>query len=202
MKYFCYDLIHMTGYSVRLPQGIVDAIDLQIKEKEYFSTRPDFVLFAMKSTAMIMADRYRKMLEMIDGNESMRYMKGQEKLLVSRVGESLLEVFNGRFGGDPVQIMIRIPEGLNRIIEDFVIRIGYVTNKLDYIRLSIVCTLESLDEMEQIMAGAEEYTRNVKKAQEDLIRAVAGDLIGGDGSVDVIRRVVDANVNVSQKGKR
>ncbi|MBR3476773.1 MAG: hypothetical protein IKH39_06420, partial [Candidatus Methanomethylophilaceae archaeon] len=98
--------------------------------------------------------------------------------------------------------MIRIPEGLNRIIEDFVIRIGYVTNKLDYIRLSIVCTLESLGEMEQIMAGAEEYTRNVKKAQEDLIRAVAGDLIGGDGSVDVIRRVVDANVNVSQKGKR
>ena len=52
------------------------------------------------------------------------------------------------------------------------------------------------------MAGAEEYTRNVKKAQDDLIRAVAGDLIGGDGSVDVIRRVVDANVKVSQEGKR
>ena len=202
MKYICYDLIHMTGYSVRLPQGIVDAIDLQIREKEYFSTRPDFVLFAMKSTAMTMAERYRKMLEMIDSNDSMRYMKGQEKLLTSRVGESLLKIFSERFGGDPVQIMIRIPEGLNRIIEDFVIRIGYVSNKLDYIRLSIVCTLESLGEMEQIMAGAEEYTRNVKKAQDDLIKAVAGDLLGGKGSVDVIGRVADANIKVGQEGKK
>ena len=41
--------------------------------------------------------------------------------------------------------------------------------------------MKSLGEMEQIMAG---------------------DLLGGKGSVDVIGRVADANIKVGQEGKR
>jgi hypothetical protein len=69
-----------------------------------------------------------------------------------------------------------IPEGLNRTIKTLVIRIGYMTNKLDYIHLSIICTYS---EMEQIMSEIEEYTINVKKAQDNLIRIVMGDLASG-----------------------
>ncbi|MBO7351529.1 MAG: hypothetical protein J6U12_01235 [Candidatus Methanomethylophilaceae archaeon] len=185
----------MPGYSVRLPKDLVDRIDAQIDTKLYFSTRPEFVLFAMKSTAMIMAEKYRKMLEMVNDNEIMRYIKGQEKLLTARVGDAILEKYKKNYCGDPVQIMIRIPEGLNKIIDEFIIRIGYVTNKLDYIRMSILCTLESLNEMERIMQNAEAYTNEVKKTQDDLIRVVAENLIKGNDPGDILKMTVNARMS-------
>ena len=91
--------------------------------------------------------------------------------------------------------MIRIPEGLNKIIDEFIIRIGYVTNKLDYIRMSILCTLESLNEMERIMQNAEAYTNEVKKTQDDLIRVVAENLIKGNDPGDILKMTVNARMS-------
>lgn len=190
----------MTGYSVRLPKDLVDKIDDQIDTKCYFSTRPDFVLFAMKSTAMIMAEKYRKMLDMINNDEIMKYIKGQEKLLTARVGDVIIDNYKRDYVGEPIQIMIRIPDGLNKIIDEFIIRIGYVSNKLDFIRMSIICTLESLNEMELIMQNAEEYTKQVKKTQDDLIKSVSENIIKGQNPGDVLKMTIDANMSMKTIG--
>lgn len=187
-------LLHMTGYSVRFPKEATDAIDVLINKKNYFTTRPEFILFAMKSTAMIMAEKYRMMLEMIKNDNVLKNIKGQEKALTEKVGAALIDKFNDKYKGEPVQIMIRIPDGLNSIIEDFVIRIGYVTNKLDFIRMSIVCTMESLDEMEKIIQNAEKFTAEMKKAQEELLKAVSEKVIAGADTNDLINEAVKSNI--------
>lgn len=184
----------MTGYSVRFPKEATDAIDVLINKKNYFTTRPEFILFAMKSTAMIMAEKYRMMLEMIKNDNVLKNIKGQEKALTEKVGAALIDKFNDKYKGEPVQIMIRIPDGLNSIIEDFVIRIGYVTNKLDFIRMSIVCTMESLDEMEKIIQNAEKFTAEMKKAQEELLKAVSEKVIAGADTNDLINEAVKSNI--------
>lgn len=66
--------------------------------------------------------------------------------------------------------------------------------------MSIICTLESLNEMELIMQNAEEYTKQVKKTQDDLIKSVSENIIKGQNPGDVLKMTIDANMSMKTIG--
>ena len=179
----------MGSYSVRIPKELADRIDEQINKKNFFTTRPDFILYAMRSTVELMADKYVQVKNIVSTNENLSALEGQVDTMISGIGRELLRKYED-YEGDSVQILIRIPDGLNEYIGHFIWKIGLARSTIDFIRISIICCLESMDRVEQVAKDVDKYIEESRRSQYRLVQEVTNSILNG-GQIDVYNIAVN-----------
>ncbi len=187
----------MGSYSVRIPKELADRIDEQINVKKFFTTRPDFILYAMRSTVELMADKYIQVKSIVSSNENFSALEGQVDTMIGGIGRELLKKCD-EYQGEPVQILIRIPNGLKEYIENFIWRIGLATSTIDFIRISIICCLESIERMDQVTKDVDQYMEKSRISQNQLIREVTNSILKGE-QIDVYNIAVNKSIKGPNK---
>ena len=186
----------MGSYSVRIPKELANRIDEHIDKKKFFTTRPDFILYAMKSTVELMADKYVQVKNIVSTNENLSALEGQVDTMIEGIGRELLRKYD-EYEGEPVQILIRIPDGLTEYIENFIWKIGLARNTIDFIRISIICCLESIDRLEQVAKDVDQYMKVSRESQYRLVREVTNSILKGE-QIDVFNIAVNHTIKGSK----
>ncbi len=154
--------------TMRIPQDLVNRIDDAIDEYGHHSTRPDFIVDGMRTLFSTMMQLRLNIGKLIMKDENMSEVTS---LLMQNAFKTTLEKMHSEFesyGGNMVQVMVRVPAGLNRDIVTFEDPFKPFRNRMEFMRMSIINELDLLPKEKSLL----ENPSDVLGGQEILKKAV------------------------------
>jgi len=158
--------------SMRVPQELVDRIDAAIEEYGHHTTRPDFIVDGMRS--LLSGLLQFRLLVM----EALRKNSDEIEMAMITVQNSFKLSFEDRlsefenYGGEQVQVMVRIPAGLEKDIMSFNDSFKPYRNRMEFMRLAIIHELDHLENDRMLLnSPSEAFIRRqnlVKRTVEDM----------------------------------
>ncbi len=154
---------------MRFPEKLIDVIDKLIIEDNLFTTRPDFILDAVRFSYGKLSEKYASLFKSTrDKSSPFCIYEGKEKDLLCMSCEVLLSSYH-EFGADSVQVMLRLPKGLVENIENNILRTGFCKNRADFVRLSIIYKISYLNELKDLWKTAESYNADLQKVLHNAV---------------------------------
>ena len=154
---------------MRFPEKLIDLIDKLITEDNLFTTRPDFILEAVRFAYGKLSEKYADLFKKTsDKSSPFRLYEGKEKDVMHMTGEILLSSYH-EYGSDSVQVMLRLPKGLVENIEKNILNTGFCKNRADFVRLSIVYKISYIKELKDLWKTAESYNADLQKALHNAV---------------------------------
>ncbi len=181
---------------MRFPKKLITIVDQYISKENQFTTRPDFILDAIRFSYGKLTEKYADIYESTHaGKSGYDLYKGREKELMRVSGEVLLSEYQD-YGRETIQVMLRIPKGLADLIDMNILGIDFCKNRSDFIRISVIYKLSYIEELNEIWKKAEEYNKEVK---EDLRNSVVDTILKGfkDKSLFETAKEVSKQMNKS-----
>ena len=173
--------------TVRIPVLLDDLIKKRIDSHE-FSTKADFVLAAMRHTVYTYAVKKKELVEKFP----------EIPLTAERVNqlyETLTTTYlNGyrTFGSSAIQINVRVPIGFVDTIGPLLkVQYGF-RKKADFVKVSIMCYVAAIDEVDQIFKDTEQLVAEQAKHLNDLYAMVARDIANQKPGQEIIKNCLDS----------
>ena len=161
---------------MRFPNKLIGVVDRLINNDYLYTTRPDFILDAVRFTYGKLSEKYADVYEKTSMAESaFALYKGRENELMQMSGDVLLSNYRD-YGQETVQVMVRLPKGLVDKIEKNLVGIGFCKNRTDFVRIATVYKLSYITELENLWKKAETYNRDAgKKLRNTAVDAILKD---------------------------
>lgn len=154
---------------MRFPEKLIDVIDKLITDDNLFTTRPDFILEAIRFAYGKLSEKYADLFKKTrDKSSPFSMYEGKENDVMYMTGEVLLSSYHD-YGPDSVQVMLRLPKGLVENIENNILKTGFCKNRADFVRISIVFKISQLNELQDLWKTAESYNADIQKELHDAV---------------------------------
>ena len=161
---------------MRFPEKLIEKIDNYIVNDNLYTTRPDFILDAVRFSYGKLSEKFAEVYEKTHSGEAgYSIYKSRERDLMQMTGMVLLSEYQ-EYGVEKTQVMLRFPKGLAEDIEKNVLSTRICKNRSDFIRLSIVYKLTYIAELKDLWKSVESYNKDLK---EDLSNSVADFILNG-----------------------
>ena len=154
---------------MRFPEKLIEMIDRLITEDNLFTTRPDFILEAVRFSYGKLSEKYASLFKSTrDKSSPFSMYEGKEKDVMYMTGEVLLSSYHD-YGSDSIQVMLRLPKGLVEKIENNILKTGFCKNRADFVRISIVFKISYLNELQDLWKTAESYNADLQKELQNAV---------------------------------
>jgi Arc/MetJ-type ribon-helix-helix transcriptional regulator len=157
----------MMNKSVRVPQELLEKIDLYVYEKKYYATRADFILAGVRQLVYTYAQKKREVAEQVNVQVT--------KEVIEEIFRSVTRVYLEAFDfhkGESTQISFRIPEGLDNQVSSLLRREYGFNKKADFPRAGIMCLIAHLGEVDDILSDTNKFMEDQLKIREDIYKIV------------------------------
>ncbi len=174
----------MITRTIKIPEALIEKIDAFVRSNNY-STRTDFVLHAMREALIVYANKKKELIEKSQGASVSDKAVND---LYSNLTSTYLRGFD-EYDGKLIQINVRVPEGLDEKIS-LLIKPEYgFKKKADFIRVSIMCLLSTLGEVDDIFLDAEKYAARQKQMTELINKTLIQSLSEGKNVDDILEDI-------------
>lgn len=180
----------MAGYTIKLPGDLVAKIDNLIETEQYFTSRPEFILFSFRSTVIILVERQLRIRDMIENDKTFAMAGEMTKEICGRIGKSTLKKFDG-YGGSAVTVMFRLPEGLEKLFDSYIFALGYCDSKVDFVRMSILFTLDNFTIVDKVVEDADRFISEDERRKEETMKKAIRQAITGSGTGSLLDTVLE-----------
>lgn len=154
---------------MRFPKKLIDQIDKYIQTDNFYTTRPDFILDAVRFSYWKLSEKYASVFEMTADEKSPYHLyKGREKELMQISADVLLAEYH-EYGDEAIQVMLRFPKGLTDDIENNILGAGLCKNRADFVRLSIIYKISHFIELKDLWKKIEVYNKEVKEGLKNSV---------------------------------
>ena len=174
----------MITRTIKIPEALIKKIDAFVESNNY-STRTDFVLHAMREALIVYANQKKELIEKSKGAPITEKSVNE---LYSNLTATYLRGFD-EHDGKPIQINVRVPDGLDEKISILIKPEYGFKKKADFIRVSIMSLLSILGEVDEIFMDAEKYAARQKQMTELVNKVLMQGLSEGKKVDDILQDV-------------
>ena len=173
----------MKQRTVRIPENLSRKIDELVTVDHLYSTKADFILSSIRYTLILYAQKKK---EIVEDYPDIPLTNGLIDQTYSAITNTYLTTYD-LYTGDPVQINVRIPDGLDdRISHLTKVQYGF-NKKADFIKVSIICLLTTVRETEDIFNDIEKMMKDQEALMEEIYANVMKGMSQKKSGPEIIR---------------
>ena len=177
----------MPQRSVRIPTNLDKKIEELVDVDKLYSSKADFVLSSMRYTLILYAQKKKEIAEKYPGVPLSEQLVN---MTYSGITSVFLTAYN-MYEGEPVQINVRVPDGLeNRISQLMLMNYGF-NKRADFIKVSIMCMLSTIREIDDIFDDIEKMRVDQETLREKIYEEVIKGLSQKKSGPDIIQDTID-----------
>lgn len=158
--------------SIRLPSGMIEKIDEFIQESGHFSTRPAYIINSMEVLFRTFVNSRLKIDQQID---ELRKITDIDPNVILNITKTLIDRYMekyAKFEGKPIQVLIRIPSGLLRDIDDYQTVLGFYTKRSDFIRMAVANQISLDESFYEKLERVKDHKVQQKRSSDEIIQSV------------------------------
>ena len=186
--------------SIRLPSGMIGRIDEYIQKSGHFSTRPSYVVNSMEVLFRTLVDSRLKIDQQID---EISKITNIEPNIILNITKTLMDRYMdnyAKFEGDPVQILLRVPAGLLKDIDDYQTVLGFYSKRSDFIRMAVANQISIDESFDEKMERVKDHKVQQKRSSDEIIQSVLQSFNTNNEGMNGMMSLMETILNETKKG--
>ena len=176
----------MKQRTVRIPENLARKIDELVSVDHLYSTKADFILSSIRCTLILYAQKKK---EIVEEYPNIPLTNGLIEQTYAAITNTYLTTYD-LYEGEPVQINVRIPDGLDERISHLTKTQYGFTKKSDFIKVSIICLLSTVRETEDIFDDIDKMMKDQEALMDEIYENVMKGLSQRKSGPDIIKETL------------
>jgi len=180
--------------SIRLPSGMLERIDNYIQAPGHFTTRPAYIVNAMERLFRTLVDSRIKVDAQID---EIGKIANIEPNVILNITKTVMDRYMDKyaqFEGEPIQVLLRVPVGLLKDIDDYQTVLGFYNKRTDFIRMAISNQISLDESFEEKLERVKDHKVQQKRSSDEIIQSVllnmSNDSEGMNGMMSLLETII------------
>lgn len=187
--------------SIRLPSEMLERIDGYIQNPGHFSTRPSYIVNAMENLFRTLVDSRLKIDAEID---EISKITSIEPNVILNITQTLIDRYMekyAKFGGEPIQILLRVPSGLIRNIDEYQNVLGFYDKRSDFIRMAVANQIALDESFDESLERVKDHKVQQKRSSDDIIQSVLQKFSTSNEGVNGMMNLLDVMIKETKNDK-
>ncbi len=187
--------------SIRLPTEMLEKMDDYIQKLGHFSTRPSYIVNSMENLFRTLVDSRLKIDAEID---EISKITSIEPNVILHITQTLVDRYMekyAKFGGEPVQILLRVPSGLIRNIDEYQNVLGFYDKRVDFIRMAVANQIALDESFEERLERVKDHKVQQKRSSDDIIQSVLQKFSTSNEGVNGMMNLLDIMIKETKNEK-
>lgn len=185
--------------SIRLPSELIERIDYYIDQLGHIQTRPAYIVNAMDNLFKSFVESRLK----IDAElEKLMETTPIDSEVIKDITQTLVKGYIEKYevyNGDSVQILLRVPYGLSKDIEEYSDSLGFYSKKADFIRMAIINQLSADESFIELLDRVKNQSVQKRRSNDEIVRSVIQNISKNPDSINGMLSFIEAIAKESKK---
>ena len=185
--------------SIRLPGELVEKIDYYIGLLGYFQTRPAYIVNSME---VLFRSFVGSRLKVDAEIEKLRETAPVDSDVIRDITRTLVSRYMEKYevySGDNIQILLRVPCGLLKDIDDYADVLGFYSKKSDFIRMAVINQISADESFVELLSRVKDHKVQQTRSSDEIVRTVLQNISKDPDSINGMVSFINA---IAKESKR
>ena len=178
--------------SIRLPGELVEKIDHYIELLGHFQTRPAYIVNSME---VLFRSFVGSRLKVDAEIEKLRETAPIDSEVIRDITRRLVSGYMEKYevyGGENIQILLRVPCGLSKDIDDYANVLGFYSKKSDFIRMAVINQISADESFVGLLSRVKDHKVQQRRSSDEIVQAVLQNISKDQESINGMVSFINA----------